>query len=130
MLGIETYRKRTSFLSGKIAESLLAEMPQRLSILYQDEYAYFVHCVRAAPFEKNSYEEQILQAVINTDYVYIRGSDVVMPDDVKERFREINTLGFRKYRKLANYLLDVLKAVRYLYLVIPLEDLRNCFSGE
>ncbi len=130
MLGIPVYRKKTASLAKEIAESLLAEMPQRMSVLHQDEFAYFEHCVKAAPFEKNSYEEDLLKAVVNTDYVYVCNNEVILPEDVRQRFTELNTLQFRKYRKLASYLLDVLKAVRYLYMVIPCEELAGCFQGK
>ncbi len=129
--GVRIGSSKPATLASRIAAKLLEEqeMQQRLVILRDEEAELFEQCMEESQPVSDE-QKKAAERLIGTDYAYMTSSGLIVPADVTEAYRRLNTPAFRKQRILTSYLLDCLLFVESVYLVIPLHELMGCFTGR
>ena len=129
--GIRIGSSKPMTLASRIAGKLLdeQEMKQRLVILREEEAQLFEQCMEESQTIDDT-NRKTAERLIGTDYAYMTENGLIVPSDAAEVYRKLNTPAFRKERSLTSYLLDCLMFVEHVYLVIPLHELMNCFTGK
>ena len=90
-------------------------MKQRLVILRDEEAELFEQCMEESQPISDE-QKKAAERLIGTDYAYMTPSGLIVPADVTEVYRKLNTPAFRKQRSLTSYLLDCLLFVECVYL--------------
>ncbi len=129
--GIRIGSSKPATLASRIAEKLLdkKEMTQRLIILRDEETVLFEKCMEESQPVSDE-QKKAAERLIATDYAYMTPAGLIVPSDVTAAYRKLSTTVFRKTRILTSYLLDCLLFVERVYLVIPLHELKGCFTGR
>ncbi len=117
-------------IAGRIADSLLAEMPERMLILRDDDIAFFENSLaKTKPFvpAKANYANADRIRYLDYGAAIDKEMHFVIPEDVKETYQKINTLQWQDKRRKISWLYECMSLIPSLYAIINVKDLCSLY---